>query len=220
MKSRFITMFVCLIAILPVYSFTYAASNAVNIGSDGITFPDNSVQNKAVVLPSCSSGDVLVNSSGAWFCGKAVLVNGGLAMCVGNVCTINSCTPGFADCDGNPTNGCEIYLLYNINNCGTCGTTCKVNESCDTGKCHLRLTALGIQFLSTDAVGTLHTSTIIGGVPPYRFVSMVLADINADIVGTTLNVTNNFTGVTPATTQVLIGDTSNNQAYVTIQYFK
>lgn len=97
MKTRIITMLICLIALFLISSFGYAAANAVNIGADGITFPDNSVQNKAAVLPTCSSGDVLVNNSGSWYCGKMKLISNGIATCVGSVCSVSTCMQGYSD---------------------------------------------------------------------------------------------------------------------------
>ena len=32
--------------------------------------------------------------------------------------------PGFADCDGDQANGCEVNLFTDAFNCGSCGTSC------------------------------------------------------------------------------------------------
>ncbi len=34
------------------------------------------------------------------------------------------CEPGTADCNGNPTDGCEVTLDHDPSNCGSCGTVC------------------------------------------------------------------------------------------------
>jgi hypothetical protein len=52
----------------------------------------------------------------------------------------NSCPTGFADCNNQPADGCEIYLLNDPNNCGLCGTVCNTLmpnaiTSCNTGLC-------------------------------------------------------------------------------------
>ena len=50
-----------------------------------------------------------------------------------------SCTPGFGDCDGNSTNGCEASTLSNVMNCGACGAVCSAGSNalvaCVAGAC-------------------------------------------------------------------------------------
>jgi hypothetical protein len=50
------------------------------------------------------------------------------------------CKHGYADCDGNPVNGCETHVLGDPNNCGECGTLCPPSAysefgTCSSGKC-------------------------------------------------------------------------------------
>ncbi|MEI8255124.1 MAG: hypothetical protein WCJ30_05565, partial [Deltaproteobacteria bacterium] len=50
-------------------------------------------------------------------------------------CTL-ACAAGWADCDGNPTNGCEVYLGSNPGHCGTCPTVCSgATPNCSAGVC-------------------------------------------------------------------------------------
>lgn len=44
------------------------------------------------------------------------------------------CAPGFADCDGNGSNGCEVELATNAAHCGACGRACG-NDLCTAGTC-------------------------------------------------------------------------------------
>ena len=51
------------------------------------------------------------------------------------VCT-GTCSAGFANCDGNlAANGCEINLLADNMNCGSCGNVCPSGRACANGVC-------------------------------------------------------------------------------------
>jgi hypothetical protein len=78
-------------------------------------------------------------------------LNTGSKVCTGNVCcnavngTCNTnctliCNAGFADCDGNPSNGCETNTTNDVNNCGACGRFCAANnvatKTCTAGLCN------------------------------------------------------------------------------------
>jgi hypothetical protein len=57
-----------------------------------------------------------------------------LPVCVSGVCSI-SCNSGFANCNANNTDGCEINLLTNSSNCGACGAVCSAGKVCVNGVC-------------------------------------------------------------------------------------
>ena len=51
-----------------------------------------------------------------------------------------ACDQGYADCDSQATNGCEVDTQTDVNNCGTCGTICPVGfaatgATCNGGTC-------------------------------------------------------------------------------------
>ena len=52
------------------------------------------------------------------------------------------CQSGYADCDGNPANGCEVDLLSATSDCGACGNTCGAaansTQACLAGQCQLQ----------------------------------------------------------------------------------
>jgi hypothetical protein len=56
-------------------------------------------------------------------CGNACVNLNGTTGCAAGIC-IPSCDPGFADCDGNPANGCETNTNVDMLNCGGCGVEC------------------------------------------------------------------------------------------------
>jgi hypothetical protein len=50
------------------------------------------------------------------------------------------CLPGFADCNGDPTDGCEIDTTIHAGNCGGCGIRCDIaaGQPCIEGRCLTR----------------------------------------------------------------------------------
>ena len=79
--------------------------------------------------------------------GNLVCVNGGCtcqqcnipnarSKCINNQCVFDSCLPGFADCNNNTADGCEVSLLSDAKNCGACGAACPNNMPyCSSGVC-------------------------------------------------------------------------------------
>jgi len=55
--------------------------------------------------------------------------------CESNQCTLDRCNPGYGNCDGIVKNGCEVDLGKDRSNCGACGVSCAVNQSCFQGAC-------------------------------------------------------------------------------------
>jgi hypothetical protein len=55
------------------------------------------------------------------------------------VCKVTSCSSGFADCNGNGADGCEVDLARDPNNCGSCGSkpaeTCNLRDDNCNGVC-------------------------------------------------------------------------------------
>ncbi|MEZ4406427.1 MAG: hypothetical protein R3A52_08130 [Polyangiales bacterium] len=68
-------------------------------------------------------------------CGRACsLPNVAVAGCGGGSCTVVTCAAGFADCDGNAANGCEVNTQTSASNCGGCGVACP-SGVCREGAC-------------------------------------------------------------------------------------
>jgi hypothetical protein len=75
-----------------------------------------------------------VNNCGT--CGHVCnLSNTATATCNNGVCLVAACNAGYGDCDGNPTNGCEIDLRVDPNHCGACGIRCAAGEGCLNSVC-------------------------------------------------------------------------------------
>ncbi|MBN8644022.1 MAG: thrombospondin type 3 repeat-containing protein [Planctomycetes bacterium] len=55
-------------------------------------------------------------------------------VCQGGFCTY-PCSVGYADCNASMTDGCEVYMLSDSNNCGACGAVCPPNPANGTYQC-------------------------------------------------------------------------------------
>jgi hypothetical protein len=76
-------------------------------------------------------------------------------VCTSSTCQISSCNPGFADCDSNPADGCEVNIEDDNNNCGGCGNSCMAAcggaadqvtaTGCYSGTCEITGCATGYQ---------------------------------------------------------------------------
>jgi hypothetical protein len=61
------------------------------------------------------------------------------ASCSGGSCKDLVCDPGFADCNGNPADGCE-RRLDTLSDCGACGRSCApahATGTCERGSCQV-----------------------------------------------------------------------------------
>ncbi len=73
-------------------------------------------------------------------CGNVCNLPNAVPACAGGLCAVGACLPGWADCDGNPANGCEVNISNSVGNCGGCGTTCSVangTAACVGGTCQV-----------------------------------------------------------------------------------
>ncbi len=71
-------------------------------------------------------------------CGRACSLPNATAKCEGSSCQVASCQPGFTDCDGDASNGCEVNTAANPRACGSCGNDCfgqPGNWGCEAGQC-------------------------------------------------------------------------------------
>ncbi len=68
-------------------------------------------------------------------CGVACSFANAGATCAVTGCAIGTCNAGFANCDNNASNGCEVSTLSDRNNCGACGNACGAGQVCSNGAC-------------------------------------------------------------------------------------
>lgn len=78
-------------------------------------------------------------------CGTDCLAfsNVGDGLCIEGSCEIAECAPGWADCDLDAANGCEIHVETDVLNCGECDNSCiglpnnEADAACFEGGCAL-----------------------------------------------------------------------------------
>jgi hypothetical protein len=98
--------------------------------------PKTSSANCANELSCCGQTCVDEQADPA-HCGSCAACNlpQATAGCSAGVCTIASCGAGYANCNSNPTDGCEVYTAGDVNNCGGCGQPCSADQTCTGGAC-------------------------------------------------------------------------------------
>lgn len=77
----------------------------------------------------------------------------GHAVCVMGVCQPLRCDEGYADCDRDPSNGCEAQLSSDPANCGTCGRACRLRNAssqCNDGACAITTCVNGFRDCDND----------------------------------------------------------------------
>jgi hypothetical protein len=75
--------------------------------------------------------------------------------CAGGMCIIGSCNTGYADCDMQLGNGCEVNLQTDVNNCGACKNACvlpNATSACALSSCELVMCNAG--FANCDMIAS------------------------------------------------------------------
>ncbi len=68
-------------------------------------------------------------------CDMVCNIDKAMPMCVDQACQIAGCDPGFADCNGMTSDGCERDVTSDTDNCGSCGRACGAGGMCGFGQC-------------------------------------------------------------------------------------
>ncbi len=84
-------------------------------------------------------------------CAPCSFPNGTATCSPAGTCALAACLPEFGDCDKDGTSGCEVNILSDPWNCGTCGNVCVIphaSAACVSGKCAIGFCNAG--FLDCD----------------------------------------------------------------------
>ena len=80
--------------------------------------------------------DLMTDPDNCGMCGRTCSLPDATAMCADARCVIDECGVGFADCDADPANGCEVDTDNDTDHCGMCDRSCSPPDSdCCDGSC-------------------------------------------------------------------------------------
>jgi hypothetical protein len=95
-------------------------------------------------------------------CGSACATRANAqATCEGGACRY-VCDAGFADCDGDPANGCEVDTRSSTAHCGSCGRACSLpnaTATCAMGACAVATCAANFSNCDGNATNGCETDT-------------------------------------------------------------
>ena len=110
-------------------------------------------------LPGCGDTSTDVNNCG--LCGHVCAGDNAAWTCAASKC-VPMCNPGWGNCDGDPSNGCEADIAGNALMCGSCGMPESSTSVCESDVCQNGVCAIGDRFGGTctqfqDPTGRLPT---------------------------------------------------------------
>ncbi|MBX3199463.1 MAG: hypothetical protein KF894_15120 [Labilithrix sp.] len=79
--------------------------------------------------------NLLTDTNHCGACGNRCAGGANTATGCENGFCVTECAPGWGDCDGDMTNGCETNLSLNPRHCGACGNRCAPGQPCIDGAC-------------------------------------------------------------------------------------
>ena len=96
--------------------------------------------------------DVQTDPGNCGACGTACNPANAAGQCAAGKCALGACRSGWANCDADATNGCEVALRVDPNNCTACGMACSVPHAitgCADG-CYVRACQFGFDDCNND----------------------------------------------------------------------
>jgi hypothetical protein len=120
-----------------------APNDAAQDAEGGVDAPPNDASACTGEQKLCGGGCVDIGNpafgcqpTGCWPCSAPPHMS---ATCVGPSCAPGTCLGTWRNCDGNPTNGCEIDTASDPDNCGACEAACSTahvpTPTCTEGAC-------------------------------------------------------------------------------------
>jgi hypothetical protein len=82
----------------------------------------------------CAQGNICVG--GGCTCPMCNIPNAS-AKCINNMCVFDQCNPGYANCNNNTADGCEVNIGGDSANCGACGNACQMGLVCANSMCQM-----------------------------------------------------------------------------------
>lgn len=113
------------------------SADCIDADKDGVVAARDCNDNDASIRPGaierCDGVDN--NCNGQVDEKSIVTILNGSGSCSAGKVSVMSCNEGFADCDKDPSNGCETDIYNDSQNCGSCGNECTSLEQCNLGIC-------------------------------------------------------------------------------------
>ena len=90
--------------------------------------------------------DLGASAANCGACNQACSAPNTTAACMGGACVVGACKAGYADCNNQYVDGCEINIANDVANCGACALACvtpNATPACAGGMCRIAACNMG-----------------------------------------------------------------------------